>query len=124
MAAIPTLHDQKRQICRICRQICHFENQNLSLINFLQSPKMSQSSSQASSQDCFTADIQLAKLEELVEGVSWRVLDIQKSAENIRRTAYSYHDIYSNRVILKRATADLRDLLSKMETVEQYMNQQ
>ena len=85
---------------------------------------MSQSSSQASSQDCFTVDIELAKLEELVEGVSWRVLDIQKSAENICHTAYSYHDIYSNRVILKHATADLRDLLSKMETVEQYMNQQ
>ena len=85
---------------------------------------MSQSSSQPSSQDSFTADIELAKLEELVKGVSWRVLDIQKSAENIHCTAYSYHDIYSNRVILKHAAADLRDLLSKMETVEQYMNQQ
>ena len=85
---------------------------------------MSQESSQPSSQDCFTADIELAKLQELVEGVSWRVLDIQKSAENICCTTYSYHDIYSNRVILKRAAADLRDLLSKMGTVEQYMNQQ
>ena len=85
---------------------------------------MSQESSQPSSQDCFTADFELANLQELVEGVSWRVLDTQKSAENIRRTAYSYHDIYSNREILKRAAADLRDLLSKMETVEQYMNQQ
>ena len=85
---------------------------------------MSQESSQPSSQDCFTADIELAKLQELVKGVSWRVLDIQKSAENICHTTYSYHDIYSNRVILKRAAADLRDLLSKMETVEQYMNQQ
>ena len=80
--------------------------------------------SQPSFQDCFTADIELAKLQELVEGVSWRVLNIQKSAENIHRTAYNYHDIYSNRIILKRATADLRNLLSKMETVEQYMNQQ
>ena len=80
--------------------------------------------SQPSSQDCFSLDIELAKLEELVEGLSWRVLDIQKSAENICRTTYSYHDIYLNRVTLKRATADLRDLLSKMETVKQYMNQQ
>ena len=85
---------------------------------------MSQQSSQPSSQDCFTADIELAKLQELVEGMSWKVLDIQKSAENIRRTAYSYHDIYSNRVILKCAAAEIRDLLSKMETVKQYMNQQ
>ena len=85
---------------------------------------MSQSSSQPSSQDRFTADIELANLEELVEGVSRRVLDIQKSAENIRCTAYSYHDIYSNRVILKCAATDLRDLLSKMKTVEQYMNRQ
>ena len=44
---------------------------------------MSQPSSQPSSQDCFTVDIELAKLQELVKGVSWRVLDIQKSAENI-----------------------------------------
>ena len=85
---------------------------------------MSQESSQPSSQDCFTVDIELANLQELVKGVSWRVLDIQKSTENICHTAYSYHDIYSNRVILKHAAADLRDLLSKMETVEQYMNQQ
>ena len=77
-----------------------------------------------SSQDGFSSDLQLAKFEELVEGVSWRVLDIQKSAENIHHTAYSYHDIYSNRVTLKHAAADLRDLLSKMETAEQYMNQQ
>ena len=73
---------------------------------------MSQESSQPSSQDCFTADIELAKLQELVKGVSWRILDIQKSAENICCTAYSYHDIYSNRVVLKHAAADLRDLIS------------
>ena len=63
--------------------------------------------SQPSSQDCFSSDIELEKLEELVEGVSWRVLDIQKSAENICCTTYSYHDNYSKRVILKHATAGI-----------------
>ena len=53
-----------------------------------------------------------------------RILDLQKSADNIRRTAYSYSDSYQSRVSLKRAAADMRDILSKMETVEQYMTQQ
>ena len=47
-----------------------------------------------------------------------------KSADSIRHTAYSYSDSYPSRVCLKRAAADLRDILSKMETVEQYMHQQ
>ena len=77
-----------------------------------------------SSQDSFTSELELATFEQLVEGVSWRILDLQRSADNIRRTAYSYHDSYPSRVCLKRAAADLRDILSKMETVEQYMHQQ
>ena len=86
---------------------------------------MSQSQSQLpSSQDSLTSELELATFEQLVEGVSWRILDLQKSADNIRRTAYSYSDTYQNRVSLKRAAADMRDILSKMETVEQYMTQQ
>ena len=77
-----------------------------------------------SSQDCLSSDLELAKFGELVEGVSWQVLDIQKSAENIHCTGYSYVDVYPNRVTLKCAAVDLCYLLSKMETVEQYMNQQ
>ena len=60
-----------------------------------------------SSQDCLSSDLELAKFGELVEGVAWRVLDIQKSAENICRTAYNYSDVYANRVNLKHAAADL-----------------
>lgn len=86
---------------------------------------MSQSQSQLpSSQDSLTSELELATFEQLVEGVSWRILDLQKSADNIRRTAYSYSDTYQSRVNLKRAAADMRDILSKMETVEQYMTQQ
>ena len=86
---------------------------------------MSQSQSQLpSSQDSLTSELELATFEQLVEGVSWRILDLQKSADNIRHTAYSYSDSYQSRVSLKRAAADMRDILSKMETVEQYMTQQ
>ena len=60
-----------------------------------------------SSQDCLSLDLELAKFGELVEEVAWRILDIQKSAENIHHTAYSYHDVYPNRVTLKHAAADL-----------------
>ena len=60
-----------------------------------------------SSQDCLSLDLELAKFGELVEGVAWHILDIQKSAENIHRTAYSYCDVYPNRVTLKCAAADL-----------------
>ena len=77
-----------------------------------------------SSQDSFTSKLELAKFEPLVKGVSWHILDLQKLADNIRRTAYSYRDSYPSRVCLKRAAADLWDILSKMETVEQYMHQQ
>ena len=67
-----------------------------------------------SSQDSFTSELELATFEQLVEGVSWRILDLQKSANNIRRTAYSYRDSYPSRVCLKCAAADLRDILSKI----------
>ena len=77
-----------------------------------------------SSQDSLSAELELANFEQLVESVSWRILDLQKSSDSIRRTAYSYTDKYCNRNKLKRAAADLRDVLSKMETIEQYMNQQ
>ena len=77
-----------------------------------------------SSQDSFTSELELVTFEQLVEGVSWCILDLQKSADNIRHTAYSYHDSYPSRVCLKCAAADLRDILSKMETVVQYMHQQ
>ena len=76
------------------------------------------------SQDSLASDLELASFEDLVESVSWRILDLQKSADSIRRTAYAYCDNYTNRNQLKRASADLRDILSKLESVEQYMNQQ
>ena len=40
-----------------------------------------------SSQDSLTSELELATFEQLVEGVSWRILDLQKSADNIRHTA-------------------------------------
>ena len=71
---------------------------------------MSQSQSQLpSSQDSLTSELELATFEQLVKGVSWRILDLQKSADNIRRTAYSYSDSYHSRVSLKRAAADMCD---------------
>ena len=77
-----------------------------------------------SSQESLTSELDLATFEQLVKGVSWRILDLQKLADNIRHTAYSYCDSYPSRVCLKCAVADLWDILSKMETMEQYMHQQ
>ena len=77
-----------------------------------------------SMQDCFESDLELASFQDLVEGVSWRILDVQKSSDSIRQTAYAYQDNYANRNQLKHAVADLRDILSKLESIEQYMNQQ
>ena len=77
-----------------------------------------------SSHNNFTSELELATFEQLVEGVSWHILDLQKSADNIRCTAYSYRDSYPSRVCLKCAAADLQDILSKLETMEQYMHQQ
>ena len=65
-----------------------------------------------------------SKFQQLIEAVAWRLVDIEKSGRNIHQTAYNYLDVYSNKIKLKRAAADLRDILVQMETVEQYMNQQ
>ena len=54
---------------------------------------MSQSQERRS-QDSLTSDLELATFEQLVEGVSWRILDLQKLADSIRHTAYSYCDSY------------------------------
>ena len=77
-----------------------------------------------SSQDSLTSELELDTFEQLFKGVSWRILNLQKLANNIRHTAYSYCDSYPSRVCLKCAAADLWDILSKMETMEQYMHQQ
>ena len=77
-----------------------------------------------SSQDSLTSKLELATFEQLVEGVLWHILDLQKSADDIRHTVYSFRDSYQSRVCLKRTAADLWDILSKIETVEQYMHQQ
>ena len=76
------------------------------------------------SQDSFSSELEKANFQELIEAVAWRLVDIEKSARNIHQTAYNYSDVYSNKIKLKRAAADLRDILAQMETVEQYMNQQ
>ena len=34
-------------------------------------------------QDCLESDLELASFQDLVEGVSWRLLDLQKSADSM-----------------------------------------
>ena len=76
------------------------------------------------SQDSFSSELEKANFQQLIEAVAWQLVDIEKSVQNIHQTAYNYPDVYSNKIKLKRAAADLRDILAQMETVEQYMNQQ
>ena len=78
----------------------------------------------SASQDSFSSELDKANFQQLIESVAWRLVDIEKSARNIHQTAYNYPDDYSNKIKLKRAAADLCDILVQMETVEQYMNQQ
>ena len=76
------------------------------------------------SQDSFSSELEKVNFQQLIEAVAWWLVDIEKSGRNIHQTAYNYPDVYSNKIKLKQAAADLHDILAQMETVEQYMNQQ
>ena len=70
------------------------------------------------SQDSFSSELEKVNFQQLIEAVAWQLVDIEKSGRNIHQTAYNYPDVYSNKIKLKRAAADLCDILAQMETVK------
>ena len=76
-----------------------------------------------SQQDILVTDIAKADFKDLKAGVAWRIKDIHQAASHITQITEIYWDNYPNRVLLKRANADLRDVLSKLKEIHQYMSQ-
>ena len=78
-------------------------------------------SSSEQTQDVLVTDIAKAEFSDLKGGITWCIQDIQEAATEMTKITDIYWDDYPNRVTLKRANADLRDILSKLEEIQQYM---
>ena len=74
------------------------------------------------SQDSFKADLDQASLKDLQEAITWCLMDLHKSAEGIHHAVGHCSDTFCNKEVLKSVAADLRDVLAKMETIEQYLD--
>ena len=88
-----------------------------------QSSNSVQDSSSQSQPDILVSDIAKANFKDLKAGVAWRIKDIHEAASQITQITEIYWDDYPSRVNLKRANANLRDILSKLEEIQQYMSQ-
>ena len=71
--------------------------------------------------DVLLTDIANADFSDLKGGIAWRLDDINEAVKQIREITNIYWDDYPNHVNLKRANCDLRDILSKLEEIQQYM---
>ena len=74
-------------------------------------------------QDVLQAELQRAQVHEIRDAVTWCVTDIIYSASNIQQSSAHATATYTNKVKLQRAAADLRDVSSKLQEIEQYLNQ-
>ena len=75
------------------------------------------------SQDIFKDEILRAKTTEIKERITWRLTDIINSASNIQVVSANLPDSYRRRILLQRAIADLRDVSSKLQEINQYLTQ-
>ena len=74
-------------------------------------------------QDVLQAELQRAQVREIRDAVTWHVTDIINSASNIQQSSAHVTATYTNKVKLQRAAADLRDVSSKLQEIEQYLSQ-
>ena len=76
----------------------------------------------ADSQDSFHSELEKATLKELQEAITWCLGDIQKSTETIVESVGNCSDTFCHKDVLRSVAYDLRDVLSKMQTVKQYLD--
>ena len=72
--------------------------------------------------DTFHSKLEKATLKELQEAITWRLGDIQKSTETIVESVGNCNDTVCHKDVLQSVAYDLRDVLSKMQTIEQYLD--
>ena len=71
--------------------------------------------------DVLLTDIANADFSDLKGGIAWQLDNINEAVKQIREITNIHWDDYPSRVNLKRANCDLRDILSKLEEIQQYM---
>ena len=74
------------------------------------------------SKDSFKSELDKASLKEIQEAITWRLGDIQKSTETIVDAVGNCDDTFCHKEVLRSVAYDLRDVLSKMQTIEQYLD--
>ena len=68
------------------------------------------------SMDPFTAELEKASLKDIQEAIIW------KSSETIAELSGHCEDSFCHKDVLRSAAHDLRDVLAKMQTIEQYLD--
>ena len=74
------------------------------------------------SKDSFKSELDQASLKEIQEAITWHLGDIQKSTETIVDAVGNCSDTFCHKDILRSVAYDLRDVITKMETIEQYLD--
>ena len=74
------------------------------------------------SMDPFTAELEKAGLKDIQEAIILKFGDIVKSSETIAGLSGNCEDSFCHKDVLRSVTHDLRDVLTKMETIEQYLD--
>ena len=74
------------------------------------------------SMDPFTAELEKASLKDIQEAIIWKLGDIVKSGETIVELSGNCEDSFCHKDVLHSAAHDLRDVLAKMEMIEQYLD--
>ena len=72
--------------------------------------------------DPFMAELEKASLKDIQEAIIWKLGDIVKSSETIAELSGHCEDSFCHKDVLCSAAHDLRDVLAKMQTIEQYLD--
>ena len=72
-------------------------------------------------QDVLDKDVDDVSLKELVQALSWSAEEIQQNSRKIKELVQQFCDHHSTKVVVKQAAKDFRDILSKLEEVNQYI---
>ena len=70
----------------------------------------------------FTVELEKASLKDIQEAIIWKLGDIVKSSETIVELSGNCEDSFCHKDVLRSAAHDLRDVLAKMEMIEQYLD--
>ena len=74
------------------------------------------------SMDPFTAELEKAGLKDIQEAIIWKLGDIQKSSETIVELSGNCDDSFCHNDVLHSVAHDLRDVLAKIQMIEQYLD--